>query len=499
MSGALKRKRLWGVIAVCALVIVLLPQPPPLSAQPTTFAISANGVATWDQASAPWNAYTLQFRRGTSGSFEARYIIISISTTSLDFKTASTDLGSMLCCVNGDTYSARIQTEDTAARTSSPWSAWVSFTFTGTSSFTATPLPAAANQTQTEQAKETGTAQAEGTETAVQQTADAHSTETAVQQTADAAATRAQQTADANATRDQQTADANATRNQQTADANATRDQATTNARGTINAATQSALDGTATRVQQTNDAQATIDRATAIALETLRGPQRGNGGGSSGPSRSATPERANLPIPTQDHSRLPAGAEVESDTDWIAFSEVSGAAISNPAVRNAALSAIDVWGPLGVQAEVCFDNYGSLLLLDTAYSPRRQVRLTSYLRADGKTCAGIDRAGTVVLLPGAPSATLTPSPRPAGLPPAPTANPYLIRDNPATARALSNCMVTSIDMLNFRDSPAGNIRSWYAGNAMALARTRNWFKVSYLGNEGWISAHFVTTSGDCG
>ncbi|MYD10216.1 MAG: hypothetical protein F4X02_09250, partial [Chloroflexi bacterium] len=232
-----------------------------------------------------------------------------------------------------------------------------------------------------------------------------------------------------------------------------------------ITATPPSAADQTSTaQAQQTQTEQAqqtdAVLRQTANALATLRGPQGDNGGGSSGASRSATPDRANLAIPTQDHSQLPAGAEIQSDTDWIAFREVSGAAISDPAVRAAALSAIDVWGPLGVQAEVCFDGFGSLLLLDTAYSPRRQVWLTSYLRADGKVCAQVDRAGTVVLMPGAPSATLTPSPRPPGLPPAPTANPYLIRDNPASARSLSNCMVTSIDMLNFRDSPAGNILS---------------------------------------
>ncbi|MYD11475.1 MAG: hypothetical protein F4X02_15710 [Chloroflexi bacterium] len=355
---------------------------------------------------------------------------------------------------------------------------------------------AVAPGTQTAEAEGTQTAEAEGTQTAEAegtQTAEAEGTQTAVQQTADANATRAKQT------------QVQQTQAKQTADANATKEQETAEALGTINAATQNVLDARATGteaalrqtaavLQQTANAQATIAQATRNA----RGPVGDNGGGSSSRSRTPKPDPANQPIPTQDHSRLPAGAEIESDTDWIAFSEVSGAAISNPDVRAAALSAIDVWGPLGVDAEVCFAGYGSLLLLDTAYSPRRQVWLTSYLRPDGKVCAQVNRAGTVVLMPGAPSATLTPSPRPPGLPPPPTANPYLIRDNPATARALSDCMVTSIDLLNFRASPAGAIKSWYAGNSMALARTQNWFQVSYLGNIGWISAHFVTTTGDC-
>ncbi|MYD09201.1 MAG: hypothetical protein F4X02_04070 [Chloroflexi bacterium] len=358
---------------------------------------------------------------------------------------------------------------------------------------------------QTAEAAGTQTAQAPAAQTAnanatvAQQTAEAAGTQTAEAQET---STAAQQTANANATRAQQTANANATKAQQTADANATRAQQTAEAQGTINAELQQTLDAQATIARATANAQATIAQATANFLATQRALQPGGGdsggGGSSGRREAATPDPANQPIPTQDHSRLPAGAEIESDTDWIAFSEVSGAAISNPDVRAAALSAIDVWGPLGVDAEVCFAGYGSLLLLDTAYSPRRLVWLTSYLRQDGKVCAQVNRAGTVVLMPGAPSATLTPSPRPAGLPPPPTANPYLIRDNPATARALANCMVTSIDILNFRSSPAGGIQSWFAGNAMASARTTNWFKVTYLGNVGWISAHFVTTTGDC-
>ena len=225
--------------------------------------------------------------------------------------------------------------------------------------------------------------------------------------------------------------------------------------------------------------------------------PRRRQSGGSS-PRRTPAPDKANLPIPTPDHSQLPRGAEVQSDRPWVASREVSGAAISNPAIRETMLEAIDVWGPMGVDGEVCFDGVGSLILLDAATSPRAQIPLLSYLRADGKTCAGLDRAGTVVLMPGAPSATATPSPLPPGVPPPPTTNPYLIKDNPAFARPLSGCMVTSIDILNFRESPAGNVLSWYAGNSMAVARTNNWFKVEYLGQVGWISAHFVTTSGAC-
>ncbi|MYD10900.1 MAG: hypothetical protein F4X02_12765 [Chloroflexi bacterium] len=191
----------------------------------------------------------------------------------------------------------------------------------------------------------------------------------------------------------------------------------------------------------------------------------------------------------------MPAGATVQSDSPWIIFREVSGAAIGDPAVRAAAMSAIDIWSPLGVDAEVCFVGSGSLLLLDAAYSPRAQVRMDSYVRGDGMTCARLDRNGTVVLMPNAqPTAAATAVPEATATP-----DPYLIADSLDDMVALENCMVSANDLLNFRESPAGRVLSLYLGSSEASARTENWFKVSYLGEEGWISAHYVTTEGDCG
>ncbi len=230
----------------------------------------------------------------------------------------------------------------------------------------------------------------------------------------------------------------------------------------------------------------------------TAAAANRSRDKGSSGKRAIATPTASPAYLyPTQDHSQLPDGATVESDTPWIAFREVSGAAISDPAVRDAAMQAIDVWGPLGVDAEVCFAGYGSLSLLDAAYSPRRLVALRSYLRGDGKVCARLDRAGTVVLLPGAPSFTImTATPTAA---PRATRDPFLIADDPDTMVALEDCMVNSVWILNFRERPAGPIISWYLGRSVALGRTENWYKVRYLDNEGWVSAHYVTPEGDCG
>ena len=157
------------------------------------------------------------------------------------------------------------------------------------------------------------------------------------------------------------------------------------------------------------------------------------------------------------------------------------------------------IWGPLGVDAEVCFAESGSLLLLDAAYSPRRLVWVDSYRRADGKTCARLDRAGTLVLMPGAPTHTIAPAAA-ATKPPATTAfwNPFVIADSLDSRRTLEHCVVSADELLKFRDRPAGRVPRLYIGQARAIARTENWFQVEYEGRTGWISSHFVTTSGDC-
>lgn len=224
--------------------------------------------------------------------------------------------------------------------------------------------------------------------------------------------------------------------------------------------------------------------------------------GSGSGSQRRVEPtptrDPANLPIPTQDHSQLPDGAVIASESPWIHFREIEVGHLGEQWVIDAgARTAIDIWSPLPLAAEVCFAGVGSLLLLDAAFSPRLPTPMESYLRA-GKTCSQLDRAGTMVLMPGQPSIMPT-SPPTATPAPAPTANPYLIADPLDSQRTLADCMVRSDLVLNFRDGPAGRIVSWYAGSSEALSRTRNWFQVSYLGEEGWISAHYVTTSGDCG
>ena len=87
---------------------------------------------------------------------------------------------------------------------------------------------------------------------------------------------------------------------------------------------------------------------------------------------------------------------------------------------------------------------------------------------------------------------------------------PGLAGSAQAAARTgpVQNCMVTTTEIVNFREAPGGGLviadwipNSWLPRNATltALERTSDWFKVDYYGLQGWISADYVTTRGDCG
>ena len=199
----------------------------------------------------------------------------------------------------------------------------------------------------------------------------------------------------------------------------------------------------------------------------------------------------------TWDDPCLPAGVSVNSATPGISYCAVGDAEVGVDWIIEAGyMEAIDFWDPDGaqVQANVCFDGVGALLLLDAAYTPRRPVWLLSTLRY-GKTCTQLDREGTLIFMPGNPTFMLqTATPTVSGQPAS-----HQNADHPDLMRPLENCLVNSVTALNFRAQPGGRVLGRYGGRSVAVARTPNWFKVQYLGREGWISAHYVTTEGDCG
>ena len=149
-------------------------------------------------------------------------------------------------------------------------------------------------------------------------------------------------------------------------------------------------------------------------------------------------------------------------------------------------LDALDVWGWVTSGVEVCFKRQASTLFLDAANSPRTVGQLASTW--DGEwTCAEIDRAGTIVLMPA--DSYLTTAPADADSP-----------ASPAGMTTLADCMVELLYALNLRETPGGAIMMQlpHRIRLTAFQRTADWVEVDYHGARGWISAHHVTFVGSC-
>jgi len=135
----------------------------------------------------------------------------------------------------------------------------------------------------------------------------------------------------------------------------------------------------------------------------------------------------------------------------------------------------LDVWSWVLPGTQVCFaGSSGSFLFLDAATAPRA-VSALPVERRDGKVCATIRGAGTVVWLDGPPAAPYAP---------------------------LRDCMVQLDYALNFRATPSRNsavLRTIpHHARLTAVERTNGWFKVDWHGEKGWVSADYVSPIGRC-
>ena len=144
-------------------------------------------------------------------------------------------------------------------------------------------------------------------------------------------------------------------------------------------------------------------------------------------------------------------------------------------------IDAIDVWGYVSQGVTVCFPQAGNVVFLDASTAPRTVASIASYTE-DGYTCVSLEKPGTLVLTQTLPTA-------------------FVPHATAAAIQTLSNCMVTTNAILNFRAAPNGeSLGSAIPSGATltALQRTSGWIKVDYHGTQGWISADYVTTQGTC-
>lgn len=166
--------------------------------------------------------------------------------------------------------------------------------------------------------------------------------------------------------------------------------------------------------------------------------------------------------------------------------------------VAQGVIDAVDIWGR-DSDVEVCFHNHGVLKFLDAATSPRQVMDLPA-AQINGMTCGQINRAGTVVLLQAAATATKQTESQPAPVvdeSAAPAETAEIAEDDPVAA-----CQLLTTVYVSLRVGPSLN----YARldvvppnrRLVAMAKTEAWYRVAFSGQIGWISAEYVDASGNC-
>ncbi len=132
-------------------------------------------------------------------------------------------------------------------------------------------------------------------------------------------------------------------------------------------------------------------------------------------------------------------------------------------------LDAVVISGELDFGAQVCFDQPGSIVMLENDGIVPRFHELLSY-QITGSTCAWINKPGTVMLMASPPQ--------------------------PA-----EECLVTTTaEFLNFRRTPGGYIIGLIRKGARlpVTEKTPNWYNVQFAGRTGWISGDYVQASSGC-
>ncbi len=186
---------------------------------------------------------------------------------------------------------------------------------------------------------------------------------------------------------------------------------------------------------------------------------------------------------PAQSCQTLQPDIVVSKASSGTSCQLVEGSEIGHPDVIAVMPSlVVDIWGWITPKTQVCFRaDSGSIKFIDTTMLPRTVADLPVVSEASGLLCATIDGAGQVALVAGPPA-------------------PAIAVETPA-ADKLSDCMVRTQYMLNFRAAPGGEIIDILPFNIKltAMERSAGFFKVDYMGAQGWVSEDLVEPIGTCG
>ena len=176
-----------------------------------------------------------------------------------------------------------------------------------------------------------------------------------------------------------------------------------------------------------------------------------------------------------------------------IEFNRLDNCGVGDPAVIDMGfLDAVDIWSNIGSGYEVCFPQPGRIVFLDAATAPRSLI-FPDYNHDDGWTCASMGIAGTMVLV-NAPAGTVAQTSTAA-----PARRPGT-DDSIDDAIELEDCTVTPRVNLRLREAPWGTILDVIPRDieVPAMARTENWFNVTYDEIDGWSAAWLADSDGDC-
>ena len=120
----------------------------------------------------------------------------------------------------------------------------------------------------------------------------------------------------------------------------------------------------------------------------------------------------------------------------------------------------------------------------------------------DPETGAPLDGA-TTIIVPGGRPAPSSPPPTDNGETTVEEGEEAPTSETAANAVGLNNCRVTTTRILRLRTAPStetGEIitRLPYRTTWQVTERTAGWFRIIFEDRQGWVSADFVNTSGDC-
>ncbi len=154
-------------------------------------------------------------------------------------------------------------------------------------------------------------------------------------------------------------------------------------------------------------------------------------------------------------------------------------------------IDALDVWGNVSGNTQVCFRQPGRLYFLDAATSPRAVSELPVE-RIDGMTCGRINRAGTVALLQGGGAASEG----------AVVASISVAEPEQTGPTSTTSCQLVTTGYLSLRAGPSvhyARILSMPRGRRLiARAKIGDWFMVNFEEQLGWAHREYLAASPGC-